>query len=350
MEEEHLDFDALTPFDVRCVSSSDVLLILGDDNVLADSIINAVSHHLQPKTTFVNVFTTLDMDRQPYEEYIPNTCIFKNTDIDTLLRFLRKQKEMIQRCTDVDVDDDTRLAIRKTCNTFLILDRCPVKWFANDTVKHAFEFASQLQLTIVLRTLESISKLPSIVTAKSDFCFILSAAAGGEHGRLYNAVGGIAPQQRDFRRILQANTQSSRFCLVVDRRKRSYEFTRTRHPSLDDGMDPWMRAFARWHKKEAPANLRLGCPTLWRAERQHKNCTTEAPRRDVYTGNIPTLLDVLQNYGHCAEDERIQITIEIVKCDTSPDTTPLPDEVDEKDDDKRIKDWINEVRANDIDN
>lgn len=349
-DENDESFDALTPFDIRCLRPNDLFLVLGDDHILADAVIASICQRLQPQITFVNVFTSLDIDSLSYEAYIPQSCIFKNTDCGMLVRFLQHQKNMIQKCihtTTPRIDPSTRQAIQQTCHTLLILDRCPPKWLNHEEVKRAVELANHLQLTIIIRTAESVSKIPAIITTKTDFCFTFSTSVGGEHNKLYNALGGMAPQGKDFRKLLQANTQAHQHCMVVDRRKRSYAVRKT--SDLIDGDDvsamiPWMQAFARYslHAHTITKFRRMGCPALWSLNDAAADTSVLAePSKNVYVGDIPTLLDVLQNYGRCAEDERIQITVEIVKKGNNQDKEPA--EPDQDRTNTKVQTWLADV-------
>lgn len=316
------DFDALTRFDSRAIKPNDLFLILGDDPILADSIIATICQRLQSNITFISVFTSLDIDALSYESYVPQSYIYRNAECEDLLRFLRQQKQMIQTCVNTgNITHEQRDLVRQTCHTMLILDRCPYKWLGIEEVKKAVELASHLQLTIIIRTSESVSRIPAIINTKADFCFILSASAGGEHNRLYNAVGGLAPQSKAFRKLLQTNIQAHEWCMVVDRRKRSFGLLEKEGHVNEDNIShtiTWMQSFARYTLCSKPKKgFRIGCDVLWQEEEAEQKEDTSAlhttQKPQVFVGNIPTLLDILQNYGCCAEDERIQITIEIVK-------------------------------------
>ena len=202
----HDELDALcSVFDTKCIQPNDIFLITGNDDVLANAIMISICQQLQPYLTFVNVYTAEDIqipkDDVSYEQFIPETCIFRNSQLSELESFLHQQTEMIKRCMTTVSDMATRQAVARRCQTLLILDRCPSKWLHSQILQRSIQNRHTLQLTLIVRSTDSITKIPPVVTQKVDFCFVLSASVGAEHNKLFNTVAGFAPAIRDFRKI-----------------------------------------------------------------------------------------------------------------------------------------------------
>ncbi len=257
-----MDAEDIQAFQIENLSSTSTVgrpfyyIIIGDNDELAATVIKNICFAIHSKVKFVNVFSPRSKWKDIYKEFIPASCIYHTFNKETLNKLFKKQKATLESFDQLNLLPEEKNSLKSTFHTVIILDQCATEdTKLSPELNTFFEYAKDLHITLIWRSIESVISIPSMLRHKYDYCFVLSATGAKEQTKIFSAFGGMALNIKNFRNLINF-TITPQICLAITKNLAS-------NTPQDEFSDKWMLHFTRFEPNRSLPVFRMGLERLW---------------------------------------------------------------------------------------